>query len=376
MSVINKMLQELDRRNAVAASGSEPGPQPVKAAHAAHGGHEWFWRTIATLVLISLAWIGWVAYQLQPRSIVTPLALRLAPQPQSAPVTAARPAPQPVAEAPQPPEAQKLPPQPAAAAPKAEPVVAAEKLPETFKLARSIETPIPAPKPQAEVKALPKAPEPAPKAAAKPQPAADKLAPSDKIVVDRRDRAKAVNERADAHFRRAATLLNQGRVSEAEHELGAALQADASHVPARQAYVALLLEQQRVDVALRLLREAVELHPSQPAFSLALARVYAEQRDYPAALSVLDKVGAERADFHALRAAILQRQGRHAEAVSAYQSALKTAEQPGTWTGLGISLEATGRPAEAARAYQRALGLGALPPELREYAEARVRALR
>ena len=372
MSVINKMLQELDRRNAVAASGSEAGLPPVKPAHPARGAHEWFWRTIAALVLISLAWVAWVAYQLQPRSLVTPLALRLAQQAQAAPVVAqARPAALPVVEAPKLTEAPK-----ATEVPKQELVAIAEKLPDTLKLARNIETRISAQKPQAEVKALPKVAEPSPRATAKPQLAVDRPAASEKIVVDRQDRPKTVNERAEAHFRRAATLLNQGRVSEAEHELAAALQTDASHVPARQAYVALLLEQQRVDVALRLLREAVELHPSQPAFSLALARVYAEQRDYPAALSVLDKAGTDRADFHALRAAILQRQGRHAEAVSAYQSAVKTSEQPGTWTGLGISLEATGRPAEAAQAYQRALGLGALPPELREYAEARVRALR
>ena len=361
MSVINKMLQELDRRNAVAASGADPGPQPVKSAHAARGGHEWFWRIVAVLVLISLAWVAWVAYQLQPRSIVTPLALKLSqPQPVE-PKPAAAPAPEPVVEAPKPE------PVPVAARP--------AKTPETFKLARSIETPIPEPKAMARE---PKAAVPRPPAAPKPVAVSTPAPPAEKVVVDKQDRSKAVNERADAHFRRAAALLNQGRVSEAEHELGAALQADRSHVPARQAYVALLLEQQRVDVALRLLREAVELHPSQPAFSLALARVYAEQRDYPAALTVMEKSGAagERADFHALRAAILQRQGRHAEAVSAYQSALKTVEQPGTWTGLGISLEATGRPAEASQAYQRALGLGALPPELREYAEARIRALR
>jgi MSHA biogenesis protein MshN len=374
VSVINKMLQDLDRRSAVAASGLQSAPQPVKPAHAARGAHEWFWRVVAALVLISLGWVGWVAYQLQPRHIATPLAMQLAqqPQPVAAGVQSKRPT-EPSAEVPKPPLE--------AVAPelKAAPVAVPAKLSETFKLARSIETPIPAAKPQAEIKALPKLPQAAAKPPTKPRPAAaEKSTPSENIVVDRRDRSKAASERADAHFRRAAALLNQGRVSEAEHDLGAALHADTAHVPARQAYVALLLEQQRVDVALRLLREAVELHPSQAAFALALARVYAEQRDYPAALAVLEKAGdaAERGDFQALRAAILQRQGRHAEAVNAYHSALKSAEQPGTWTGLGISLEATGRQAEAAQAYQRALGMGALPPELKDYAEARVRALR
>ena len=306
MSVINKMLQELDRRNAVASGGTEPGPQPVKPARAKRGGHEWFWRSLAVLVLVSLGWVGWVAYQLQPRTILTPLALKSAPA---------------------------VPPKP-----KAEPKKAAEK---------------PAEK----------------KPAATPQPVG-------KTVVDKRERAK-VNE-AEAHFRRAAALLNQGRVSEAEEQLIGALQADSSHVPARQAYVALLLDHQRVEEALRLLREAVAVNPSQPTFSLALARIHAEHRDYKSALDVMDKSGAsaEAADFQALRGAVLQRLGRHAEAVSAYRKAVEAAPQTGgTWTGLAISLEAIGRSTEASQAYQRALLAGPIAKELRDYAEARIKAL-
>jgi MSHA biogenesis protein MshN len=73
---------------------------------------------------------------------------------------------------------------------------------------------------------------------------------------------------------------------------------------------------------------------------------------------------------------VLQRLGRHAEAVIAYQNAVQGAPQPGgAWAGLGISLEALGRNAEAVQAYHRALGAEPLAKELREYAEARIRAL-
>jgi MSHA biogenesis protein MshN len=359
VSVINKMLQELDRRNAAASGESERGPQAVKSVRSARSGHEWFWRVTAVLVLASVAWVGWVAYQLQPRTLVTPLALRTTP-PAPKGETIPTPKPEPVAQPT---------PEPVAAAPeltsKPEPVQPSE----TFKLARSIETPIAEPKPKA------KAPAPA---APKPAPTAKAPVATAKPLVDKRERGKPVNEAAEAHFRRAAALLNQGRVSEAEEHLLGALQADPSHVPARQAYVALLLEQQRVDAALRLLREAVAVNPSQPTFSLALARIHVEQRDYRSALEVIDRAGpaAQSADFQALRGAVLQRLGRHGEAVSAYQKAVQGAPQVGgTWTGLGISLEALGRGADAAQAYQRALGSGPLASELREYAEARIRAL-
>jgi len=49
-----------------------------------------------------------------------------------------------------------------------------------------------------------------------------------KGTVDKRDRVYSAAETADAQFRRAAVLLNQGRLSEAEDHLAGALRADPS----------------------------------------------------------------------------------------------------------------------------------------------------
>lgn len=35
---------------------------------------ELFWRTIAGLILLVIGWVAWVAYQIMPRSVVTPMA--------------------------------------------------------------------------------------------------------------------------------------------------------------------------------------------------------------------------------------------------------------------------------------------------------------
>lgn len=35
---------------------------------------EWFWRIIAGLMLLTIAWAAWVLYQITPRPVVTPLA--------------------------------------------------------------------------------------------------------------------------------------------------------------------------------------------------------------------------------------------------------------------------------------------------------------
>jgi MSHA biogenesis protein MshN len=366
MSVINKMLQDLDQRQALGATSEAAVVRP----HAAKTpNREWFWRVLVVLLAAALAWMGWVAIQLLPRKpVATELAFQVAAEAKSR--AAAKPAaPAPVVAAPpaaEPAPAQPVSPEVAAAA--------AASAPEPLRLARTLETPVPVQETQPEPAKV-ETPKPPP-VAAKPKPAP---APSTaKSSVDKRDRKSTASDTAEAHFRRAALLLSHGRVSEAEERLQAALRADASHVGARQTYVSLLLEHQRVDAARRLLQEGLAIQPAQATFAFALARIYVEQRDYPAALEVMDRVGlaAGNPEFLALRGAVLQRLGRHGEALEAYDGAIRAGTPPATtWIGLGISLEALGRRTEAAQAYRRALTAGPVAPEAREYAESRARAL-
>ena len=370
VSLINKMLQDLDRRQAL-GTGAEAGVVRPAAGKAHH--REWFWRIVTLLLTVGVGWVLWTAYQMLPRPLVTDLAFRAFDEARARPKPPERiaiaPAPAPVPNAPAPAAMAPLPapatPPAEAAAPKAPPPAA-----ESLKLAQEIETPVrePArPAPAAETKSKPMAAAP---------PAAP--APARKPSVDKRPVPRSANETAEAHFRRAALFLNHGRVSEAEDQLGAALKADPAHAAARQAYIALLLEQRRVDSARRQLEEALAIEASQPAFAVALARIHAGQKDYRAALQVLDRAGpgTPSADFQAMRGAVLQRLGRDAEAIDAFQAAIRGAAQPGTtWIGLAISLETVGRKAEAANAYRKALTDGPLAAEAREYAQARARAL-
>jgi MSHA biogenesis protein MshN len=366
MSLINKMLQDLDRRQALAGATDASVVQVTTSAVAHRGGREWLWRIVAVLLTLGVGWVIWVGYQLLPKPLVTNLALRFASEAPTrpTPVPPAPPPPATIVTAPPPAPAGAVDPTPSVPA-DARPVPPAD----TLRLAREIETPL---RERAAAKRDPPKQEPAkaPKLAALPA--------LPKGTVDKRDRVYSAAQTADAQFRRAAVLLNQGRLSEAEDHLAGALRADPSHVAARQTYVAMLLEQRRVEAARRLLQEALAVNAAQPAFAVALASIYTEQRDYRNALEVLDKAGpaARNAEFQAMRGAVLQRLGKHAEAVEAYQNAIRNAPQPGTtWVGLAISLETLGRRPEAAQAYRRALDAGSLPAEAREYAEGRARAL-
>jgi MSHA biogenesis protein MshN len=348
VSLINRMLQDLDRREALHAGEAKA----VRASSAEPARSEWFWRALVVLLAAALAWMGWVAIQLLPRTpLVTELAYRAASDARARgePKPAA-PAPAPVAQiavptpAPLPPE---LVPQPAAPVPQPN---------ESLRLETELRTPL------AE-RAAPVAEKP--KLAVAPPPAAKRS----------RERLSP----AETHFRRATVLLKDARVGEAEEHLQAALQVDPSHTAARQAYVSLLLEQQRISTARGLLLDTLGADPAQAPFALALARIYAMGRDYAGALAVLDRAtsgGQSSADFQAFRGAMLQRLGRHEEALVAYQNSVREGTPPATaWIGYAISLEAVGKRSEAAQAYRQALTTGPITAEAREYAESRARAL-
>jgi hypothetical protein len=78
----------------------QPQPAVVPAAPGPHKHWELFWRIIAGLMIIIIAWIAWVLYQISPRSVVTPLVYesqlkRGGAQPSDAGAAAAAPQPAP-----------------------------------------------------------------------------------------------------------------------------------------------------------------------------------------------------------------------------------------------------------------------------------------
>ena len=78
MSLINKMLQDLDRRQALAGATDASVVQVRTSATVHRGGREWLWRIVAVLLTLGLGWVIWVGYQLLPKPLVTNLALRAA----------------------------------------------------------------------------------------------------------------------------------------------------------------------------------------------------------------------------------------------------------------------------------------------------------
>src|SRR3954451_21045336 len=151
MSLLNTMLQELDRRHGGSSLDvviGAPRPAHVRAVKPTAERRFAFWAVIGLLAAIAVGWVGWVGYELSPRRLVTDLAFktvdearaRQATPPAAITPRLSTPQPAPVAAAPEP-----TPPPVATPAPAAPPQV------EMLRLAESIATPIPESKPAAPV---------------------------------------------------------------------------------------------------------------------------------------------------------------------------------------------------------------------------------
>ena len=395
MSLINKMLQDLDKRHATNGGGKTL-TQELRPVQARKGWKRIIWEVAIGLV-IGGGWAAWVMYQIAPRSVATELAFQSLPKRlQAAPVLQPAPAPPPAqpAVAPAPAPALAAPPQglPVAAQPAAAPPApAAAKSPETvplgmLKLTTEIATPADrkdsgakpaaktAPKGRPAVAASAPA-SPPPKSGAVPTP----VKTPGPASIDKQPHVSTPAERAENEFRKATALLNQGRVAEAMDGYRSTLQQDGGHAAARQALVGLLLENRRIDEAQQLLREGLSLYPDRSAYAILLARIQVERGDLQGAHDLLTKhagSAANNADYHAFDAALLQRLGRHKEAVTGYQAALRLAPGAGVWwMGMGISLQADNRGAEALDAFGRAKAAGGLSSDLLSFVDQRMKQL-
>jgi len=419
MSIINRMLQELDRRHAAEGPPTVPGAGPGKMASTvrtvkeARTGSTTFWRISALVVLVAAAGVGYLTWYAPSRratsSVAPPASVAKAPALPRAESIAAAPVPPTSSPSGAPPSA------PQSGTPVAQ-QTQGEAIPQAkadiLRLATEIHTPVPeppAPPPRAAaprssvdretVRAKPPA---APKASDSPEPAAPpasppaaqppappKPAPSLHALrsgptagepgrIDKRV-SRSSRDRAEGEFRRAMNLVNQGRMSEGMDGLRAALALDPSYEAARQTLVSLLLEAKRTDDAAVALEEGLALNSSNSGFAMLLARIRVERGNLGGALELLQKhepAALDNGEYRAFVAALLQRLDRHEEAIHEYLTALAIAPGVGTWwVGLGISQEASNRRKEAAESFRRAKLTGTLNTNLAAYADQRLRQL-
>jgi len=196
-------------------------------------------------------------------------------------------------------------------------------------------------------------------------------------AIDKQMREMSVQQKAETAFRSGAAQLQNGRVSAAEARFREALKVDPLHAGARQALLGLLLDGGHNEEAEQLLRSALALNPRQPRHAMVLARLEVDRGEVGGAIDTLvAALPFVRSDpeYFAFLAALFQRDGRHKDAVDYYRTALQSSPGNPVWLmGLGISLRAGSQFADAREAFQRAADSKQLNPELQAFVERQLR---
>lgn len=366
MSLINKMLQDLESRQEAGvvvppAKAVYQGLRPVKVVGRRTVPHSLKYVSVVVIAAAG-AYVGWNWWNgSSAGKPVPPVATAPAtPKSKPAPVAASTPAPVPVAVA-------ANEPVPATAPPVQVATIAPAVEPEPTKPEPQIVIPVPAAKPVT------------PSTSVNRVQSAKITLPSDSGVVAKRVLPQTAEDDAEARYRQALQLLEQGRSDEAARQLTKALAAHAAHVKARELLAGLALKNGHARDAQQLLEEGIAQMPSYYPFAQLLARLYAERGADQKALQLLEASAAAAGrdpDYHALLATIYQRVGRYADAAAAYGQVLEVRPQDArAWFGLGVALDTENKSAEAARAYKRARQSDGLPPSLATYAGQRLAVL-
>jgi MSHA biogenesis protein MshN len=145
-------------------------------------------------------------------------------------------------------------------------------------------------------------------------------------------REETGSQRAEGEYRRALASLQEGRMVDTVAALERALKYQPTHEAARQTLVGLLIEANRPDEAMRQLQLGLTLDARQPAMAMLLARLQIERGGN--GIDTLTRTlpyAGNDPDYRAFLAGALARQQRHREAAEQYQQALRAVPSNGVW---------------------------------------------
>jgi len=198
-------------------------------------------------------------------------------------------------------------------------------------------------------------------------------------VVHKRRRELSVSQKVENLYQSAYDYLLAKNHVQAQEELRNALMLMPSHNKSRELLAGIYIKNSRIVEARTLLQYGMRISPTHTIFAKLYARILMDQNDNITAISVLLRnPPSQRADvdYHALLAALYQKNDQHHKAATLYSQLLKLRETNGVWwLGMAISLEALGNQSQAKLAYEKAGKSGNLSKGLYQYSHQRMTAL-
>lgn len=170
--------------------------------------------------------------------------------------------------------------------------------------------------------------------------------------------------------------LSHGQAGEAINLLEALLQVEPNNLNARKQLASLYFGENQIDRAITMLQRAMEADPDDKELDLLLARIYQSLSQPQKALDVLKgaKVNPNTpSKFFELRAALAQQTGNDQLALDDYQHlVLQNASDARWWLGQGIAADKLGQNAIATVSYQEVIHLSQLSQEVEEFVSQRL----
>ncbi len=349
MSVINRMLKDLDQR--------QQQPRKQGAAPAAASPSAFPWGRVlggvgvSALVVIAIVLVYQSDFMAAPdqEAVTSQQTVKVSeplPQPTAAPATqvATEQVPSPVAVQPQ----QKLAPQPVA--------------------------PSTEPKPKPEPTPEPK-PEPTPEAT----PAAGSTEPANNSgSMEVTAVQLSAEELAEVKLKQAREAMQKGERERAGSLFEQVIALAPKHIDARSELAAYWYGRGRVNAAVAVLQEGLQQIPQQQRWLALYSRILLENAAYTEILTVLATIPAqtpETVDLLQVRATAANELGRYAQAGADYQQLAKLTQQGRWWLAAAVAFEDAQQPDAARMSYQRALQDPNLSAEARNYATQRHDAL-
>jgi MSHA biogenesis protein MshN len=186
-------------------------------------------------------------------------------------------------------------------------------------------------------------------------------------------------QKAELAYQAGYDQLMLHKLHRAERQLRQALAIEPAHIRARELLAGVLIKQGRWVETEELMQQGVQVVPGSLLFVKLYARTLMQLNRDQQAIKLLRAHAptvAQDPDYFALLAALYQRQQDHRDAAKTYSEILKL--RPDTaiwWVGLGISLEALGKQQQAQQAYTRARQTGTLQGDMARYTDNRLLAL-
>ena len=192
-------------------------------------------------------------------------------------------------------------------------------------------------------------------------------------------KAQAMQSMLSQQYQSALNAIKNGQYQEAITQLSFLLKIDQKYQDARVSLAALLIDQGYMTQAKRIVNAGLDINPDAIPLVELKARLLTHEGKIKEALQLLQSSSPsiiDNPDYYAFIAALYERSNHYDLAIKTYRELLQNNQDNSSfWFGLGVSLEKNGQIKEANSAYTKALSTGNLDTESITFLQKRLQVL-